>query len=112
MQRYLFKKSMLLVDLHGKGVMVALTRHAVPANVPEHKREWDLMIDPCDFSAPLRRGFSMEKEYAKELLLVSEHINALLKMIPGVKSLRWFFKGWDPMTPGVQSPAELPWGRC
>jgi len=108
-QRVLFKRSMLLVHVDGKGIVVALARHGIPREVPEHRREWDLAIDPFDPFVPMERMLKMEGEYATELLLVSEHIHSLLIMLPGIRSLRWFFKGWDANIPGVRGPAELPW---
>lgn len=110
-QRVLLRMSMLMFDVNGKGVVVALARHGAPADKPEHKREWDILVDPFERSVPQKAKVELDDErgYESELLLVSSEIHVLLKKTPGVTSLRWFFKGWDANKPGVRTPEELPW---
>jgi hypothetical protein len=105
-QRFLLNMARLIVSVQGRRVTVAVGRYRHPVATPEHQRGWHLMIDPF---VPIGRSFKMEKEYAGELLVVSEHLHALLMMTPGVRGLRWFFKGWGPRIPSVRTPADLPW---
>ena len=103
------KLSVLTFTVRGKGIVVALHRAKGPSEVPVQKREWRLLIDPFDASIPLKRMLALEKKYEKELRIVSTDLHGLLVSIPEVKSLRWYFMGWDPKVPAVRSPAELPW---
>lgn len=45
----------------------------------------------------------------KDLMLISDVIHTLLADTPRITQLRWFFEGWDNNTPGVPTPADLPW---
>jgi hypothetical protein len=103
------KLSVLTFTVQGKGIVVALHRAKGPSEVPVQKREWRLLIDPFDASIPLKQMLALEKKYEKELRIVSTDLHDLLVSNPKVKSLRWYFMGWDPKVPAVRSPAELPW---
>lgn len=105
----LLRRSILRLRVQGKGIVVLLERSKIPIDVPEDKRAWRLMIDPFESSMPLKRMLMLEREYEKELMVVSEDLHAFLVSTPGMKSLCWYFRGWDPKLPGAPSPAELPW---
>jgi hypothetical protein len=73
-------------------------------------RMWEIAISPFRFSRPSERFPEDEQDrYAKDLLVISNEIHAVLARTPGVSRLRWWFVGWDVKNPGVPTPAKLPW---
>ena len=68
------------------------------------------MINASRFPEPGKRFPEDEQErYAKDLMVISNEVHAVLAGTPGVTRLRWWFVGWDVSKPGVKSPEELPW---
>lgn len=102
---WLFLGSTLKVELATGDVFVGIARRT--RRGPNYRAWW---IDiSSSFGGALDTSSEDETKYAKELRLVSDVIHAMLVDNPGVTQLRWFFKGWDNKTPGVPTPADLPW---
>jgi hypothetical protein len=73
-------------------------------------RFWQISINPPGFPAPAKRFPDDEQErYAKDLLVISNEVHAVLTRTPGVAQLHWWFVGWDVNKPGVRRPVDLPW---
>jgi hypothetical protein len=69
-----------------------------------------MSITPSKFPVPGNGFPEVEQErYAKDLMVISNEVHAVLTRTPGVTRLRWWFLGWDVSKPGVRTPAELPW---
>lgn len=102
-----FRVSGLSINLNGQRFLVGISRHKAPGDT---LIMWQIQINPAQFPVPSKRFPKDEQErYARDLLLISQEIHALLIRAPGVAGLRWFFEGWDVEKPGVRTPAELPW---
>lgn len=107
-QRF-YRQSMLILSVNGKDVLVRVLRNESRQEQPEYQREWMVLVDR--FSGPVWQVLKHDSErgYESEFSAVSDEIHELLIKIPGITRLRWYFKGWDPKKPAVQTPAELPW---
>ena len=104
---YLFRNSVLVVTFNGDKFHVVVRENKYPGNAV---RMWDIMINPARFPITSERFPEDEQErYAKDLLVISNEIHAVLNRTPGITRLRWWFLGWETNKPGVRTPAELPW---
>lgn len=102
-----FRLSGLAVNLNDEYVLVGIGTYRESRN---SMSMWEIAVNPARFPVPSKNFPEHEqKKYAKDLLLVSEEIHAVLIRTPGVAHLRWYFEGWDVRIPGVRTPAELPW---
>lgn len=72
--------------------------------------EWKIRVDPLDYPSRLK-GISSDEErkLARDLMAICGAVDTVLKDIPTVARLRWYFVGWNASIPGVSTPAELPW---
>ena len=70
---------------------------------------WTVSIDPAVGRVFGDVSNEDQRQYAKDLMQISDEVHSLLTDIPGITRLRWFFKGWDSTIPGVGTPADLPW---
>jgi hypothetical protein len=99
---YFFRASVLVVNLNLERVLVGVRENRYPGNTA---RFWEIAINPSRFPAPAKRFPDDEQErYAKDLLVISEEVHAVLTRTPGVAQLRWWFVGWDVGKPGVRRP--------
>lgn len=108
-RRLIYPVAFLLFKVGGVEYSVGITRrkHRGP-----RKGEWYARIDPLDAASGVTNPTVDEQGiYARDLRLISDEIHVVLSTAPGVTRLRWFFEGWDVKTPGVRTPAELPWWR-
>jgi hypothetical protein len=104
---YLFRASVLVVNLKGEKFLLAVRENKRPVN---NDRAWEILLNPSRFPSPAKRFPEDEQErYAKDLLVISTEIDAVLTRTPGVARLRWWFVGWDVNKPGVRRPVNLPW---
>lgn len=104
---FLFKASVLVVNLDGEKFLLEIRGNKHPGNTA---RVWEIAVNPSRFPAPAKHFPQDEQEaYAKDLIVISNEVHAVLSRTPGVTRLRWWFVGWDVSKPGVRSPAELPW---
>jgi hypothetical protein len=75
--------------------MVGLWRRRAPVDTPKkYQPLWDLIIEPFVEGMPVKQMLGLDKEYARELRIVSGHLHQLLLGTPGLTSLAWFFVGW------------------
>lgn len=99
---FLFPGSMLKLNVSGEDFVVGIK----PTRWEGYKDQgWYMAVDPLEFASK-----SEEWKYAEGLKLISGEIQALLTGTLGVTRMRWFFEDWDMKRPGVENPAELPWG--
>jgi hypothetical protein len=104
---YFFRNSVLIVTLNGEKFHLLVRQNKYPGNAV---RMWEIMINPSRFSVLSERFPEDEQErYAKDLMVISKEVHAVLARTPGITRLRWWFVGWDVNQPGVRTPAELPW---
>lgn len=104
---YFFRNSVLVVTLNGEKFQLLVRQNKYPGNPV---RMWEIMINPSRFSVLSERFPEDEQErYAKDLMIISNEVHAVLARTPGITRLRWWFVGWDVNQPGVRTPAELPW---
>ena len=105
----LYRQSMLILNANDREVLVSLLRDGSRPELPEYQREWMVLVDP--FSGPIWQVFrpGSERGHESALLAVSSEIHTLLGNLPRIIALRWYFKGWDPKKPAMQTPTELPW---
>jgi hypothetical protein len=103
-RRFVVPVSLLTFKINGNALVVALK-----AWKKFGQDEWYASVDPLEYPKPVNLPEEGERKYAKDLMLVSEEIHALLSTTTGVTRLRWFFAGWDAKRPGVGTPAKLPW---
>jgi len=102
-----FRTSVLAVELNGEKFLIGIRENKTPG---KPVRMWELWVGPARFPVPSDHFPEDEQEkYAKDLMIISNEIHAVLTMTSGVTSLRWWFAGWDVTKPGVRTPAELPW---
>lgn len=103
----------IILEVQGKGIMVGLRRRRAPVNTPKkYKPIWDLVVEPFVPGMPLKQRLGLDKDYAREFMILSGHLHQLLLRTPGLTSLCWSFVGWghkDHRIQAVRSPAELPW---
>jgi hypothetical protein len=104
--RWIFPVSLLKITLPAGDFSVGIARRRRKG--PNYGT-WSISIDPVIGRVPGNISNEEQRKRAKDLMLISEEIHALLADIPGVTGLRWFFEGWDNKTPGVRTPADLPW---
>ena len=104
--RWIFPVSVLEIALATGNFVVGITRRRRKG--PNYGA-WCISIDPATSRVPGDISNDEQRKAAKDLMLISDVIHALLADIPGVTRLRWFFEGWDNRTPAVRTPAELPW---
>jgi hypothetical protein len=104
---FFFWNSVLVVSLSGEKFLVVVRENKYSGNAV---RMWEISITPSKFPVPAKHFPQNEQEaYAKDLIVISNEVHAVLRRTPGVTRLRWWFVGWDVSKPGVRSPAELPW---
>lgn len=104
---FFFRASVLAVDLNGEKFLIGIRENKSLGN-PE--RMWEIWVGPSRFPVPSDHFPEDEQEkYAKDLMIISNEIHAVLTRTPGVTRLRWWFTGWDVTKPGVRDPRELPW---
>lgn len=104
-----FRVSVLVVNLNGEKFLVGIRENKHPGHTV---RIWEIWVSPSRF--PLASDHFPEDEqdrYAKNLMVISNEIHAVLSQTPGVTRLRWWFAGWDRTRPGVRTPRELPWPK-
>lgn len=101
-RRLLFPIYLLILKLSSGDFAVGIARRRRWG--PDY-RAWYIAIDPARGNVPNEE----QRKHAKDLILISDEIHALLSGIPEITRLRWYFDGWDNKTPGVRTPAELPW---
>jgi len=103
----IFKLSVLGLKMNGEGFLVGIRENKYPGNTA---RMWEIAINPSRYPVPTKSFPEDEQErYAKDLMLISNEVHAVLARTPGVTRLRWWFVGWDVGNPGVRTPRELPW---
>jgi hypothetical protein len=104
-QRLVLPVSVLLLKLPGGDFTVTIRRV-----LRKRFAEWRIGVDPLAYPGLWKKlPKEEERKYAKDLLLISTEIHALLTSVPGITRVRWFFEGWNLRRPGVRTPAELPW---
>jgi len=104
--RWIFPVSLLQITLAAGNFAVGIARRRRKG--PDYGA-WSISIDPVIGRVPGNISSEEQRKCAKDLMLISDAIHALLTEIPGVTRLRWFFEGWNNKTPAVGSPADLPW---
>ncbi len=104
---FILGTSVLVVSVNGEKFLIGICKVKYPGSAI---KEWQIEVSPARFSVP-RKHFpeDAQEKYAKELMNISNKIQAVLARTPGVTRLRWFFVGWGFKTPGVHTPLELPW---
>jgi hypothetical protein len=104
-----FKASVLVVHLNGEEFFVVVRENKYSGNTV---RMWEIAINPSRFPVPgLNFPEDEQRKYTPDLMVLSHEVHAVLARTPGVTRLRWWLVGWDVKTPGVRTPAELPWHR-
>lgn len=107
LRRFIFPVSLLTFNLAEGKYVVAINRET---RKNRGHGEWYVAIDPLEYPVPMKNlPADEERKYARNLMVISDEIHALLASTPGVTRLRWFFDGWDARKPGVRTPVELPW---
>lgn len=106
---FLFRVSVLVVSLNGEKFLIGIRENKHPGNTV---RMWEIWASPSRYPRSSDHFPEDEQErYAKDLMVISNEIHAVLARTPGVTRLRWWFAGWDRMKPAVRTPRELPWDK-
>ena len=104
---FISKLSVLGLELNGERFLVGIRENKYPGNTA---KMWEIAINPARFPVPTKSFPEDEQErYAKDLIVISNEVHAVLARTPGVTRMRWWFVGWDVGNPGMRTPRELPW---
>lgn len=74
-------------------------------------QEWVLVVVPPTSQKASSSLFPEDSDHNDELMRLCREIHEVLTKIPLLKSIRWYFDGYDSQLVAVSTPDELNWAH-